>query len=162
MGREREVWINPLKLPEDISRETIRRRYGTIPSDWFHLPTGANVPSVEELLKDETPEPETSLSAAGSVNSSPPICGRHRSKSTERRHHTVSGQKGVRSVKTNLDENTDSKTVTEHLLHAGYEPVTAAPNVEGYEPVSPGVVGYEPVGTMPVLCRSPSSQLPSL
>merc|ERR1711994_222843 len=139
---EKEVWINPLRLPADITRETIRRRDGTIPADWFHLPEGANPPSVEELLKDDSPEPETATSsAAGRVNSAPsppPLCGRLRSKSRERGQQKESGHKG-----SNLEENTDSA----ELLNAGYEPVTPKDStVKGAIPVS----------------RSPSSQLPSL
>ena len=33
-----KVWIDPLSLPQDLSREAILRRDGTVPSEWFHLP----------------------------------------------------------------------------------------------------------------------------
>ena len=33
-----QVWIDPLSLPQDLSREAILRKDGTIPSEWFHLP----------------------------------------------------------------------------------------------------------------------------
>ena len=32
------MWIDPLSLPQDLSREAILRRDGTVPSEWFHLP----------------------------------------------------------------------------------------------------------------------------
>ena len=46
-----------------LLRETLRRKDGTLPSDWFHLPTGAETPSVEDLLRD-SPEPELEILSA--------------------------------------------------------------------------------------------------
>ena len=43
MNFELKVWIDPLSLPQDLSREAILRRDGTVPSEWFHLP---EVPSL--------------------------------------------------------------------------------------------------------------------
>jgi len=96
-----EVWINPLKLPGDLSKDTIKRKDGTLPSEWFHLPPGAETPSVDELLRD-SPEPELELLTTETLNvseenvSTPgrqsqsdrktpcgrrtPICGKHRKK----------------------------------------------------------------------------------
>ena len=48
-----QVWIDPLSLPQDLSREAILRKDGTIPSEWFHLP---EVNMIQLLLfqKDES------------------------------------------------------------------------------------------------------------
>ena len=48
-----QVWIAPLSLPQDLSREAILRKDGTIPSEWFHLP---EVRMIQLLLfqKDES------------------------------------------------------------------------------------------------------------
>eukprot|EP00091_Calanus_sinicus_P017204 TRINITY_DN3706_c0_g1_i2.p1 TRINITY_DN3706_c0_g1~~TRINITY_DN3706_c0_g1_i2.p1 ORF type:complete len:158 (-),score=39.57 TRINITY_DN3706_c0_g1_i2:502-975(-) len=89
-NEEEEVWINPLKLPVDISRETIRRRDGTIPPEWFHLPEGAETPSVEELLREDSPEsdidselckstPEIQLEERGRDQGRRTPCGRKNS-----------------------------------------------------------------------------------
>ena len=61
----------------------MRRKDPSIPREWFHLPAGAEPPSVDELLRDSSPEGE---GVPQSVRAkSPPICGRSRSKSRERR-----------------------------------------------------------------------------
>ena len=48
-----KVWIDPLSLPQDLSREAILRRDGTVPSEWFHLPEVPSHPhsdSIEILI----------------------------------------------------------------------------------------------------------------
>ncbi len=70
-----------------MSRATLRRKDRSIPREWFHLPAGAIAPTVEQLLKDSSSEDdEPGLSRA----KSPPICGRSRSKSRERKPHKKS------------------------------------------------------------------------
>merc|ERR1711997_1373690 len=80
--QDAEVWIDPTALPQDMSRVTIRGKDQSIPREWFHLPKGAEPPTVEDLLRDSSPE-----ESANSFNrrKTPPICGRSRSKSRERR-----------------------------------------------------------------------------
>eukprot|EP00095_Tigriopus_kingsejongensis_P008998 snap_masked-scaffold963_size76285-processed-gene-0.5 protein:Tk08998 transcript:snap_masked-scaffold963_size76285-processed-gene-0.5-mRNA-1 annotation:"kinetoplast dna-associated protein" len=85
-NQEEEVWIDPLKLPRDISAVTIRRRDKSIPKEWFHLPEGAEPPTVEELLRESSSDEEPSSPDLGRAKS-PPICGRGRSKSRERKLH---------------------------------------------------------------------------
>ena len=69
-------------LTSHSNRVTIRGKDQSIPREWFHLPKGAEPPTVEELLRDSSPE-----ESANSFNrrKTPPICGRSRSKSRERR-----------------------------------------------------------------------------
>ena len=45
MNFKLKVWIDPLSLPQDLSREAILRRDGTVPSEWFHLPEVPFLPS---------------------------------------------------------------------------------------------------------------------
>merc|ERR1711935_1121321 len=80
--QDAEVWIDPTALPQDMSRVTIRGKDQSIPREWFHLPKGAEAPTVEDLLRDSSPE-----DSANNLNQTkhPPICGRSRSKSRERR-----------------------------------------------------------------------------
>ena len=70
------------------------RKDNTIPREWFHLPKGAEVPTVDDLLRDSTPELDIGDEEAVAKRAkSPPICGRHRSKSRERvpnKHHAAS------------------------------------------------------------------------
>ncbi len=58
---------------------TIRRRDHSIPREWFHLPEGAEPPSVQELLADDEEDDEEE-----GRPKSPPICGSRRSKSRDR------------------------------------------------------------------------------
>merc|ERR1711962_1024998 len=83
MGDE-EVWLNPQKLPDDLGSATLRLKDEGYPSEWFHLPKGATVPTVEDLLRDSSPEPDESTPEGRARARSPPICGRARSKSRGR------------------------------------------------------------------------------
>merc|ERR1711962_403363 len=83
MGDE-EVWLNPQKLPDDLGSATLRLKDEGYPSEWFHLPKGATVPTVNDLLKDSSPEPDESTPEGRARAISPPICGRARSKSRGR------------------------------------------------------------------------------
>jgi len=86
--QDEEVWLNPQKLPQDIGSVTMLRKDNTIPKEWFHLPKGAEVPTVEDLLRDSSPELDIGdEEAAAKRAKSPPICGRNRSKSRERVPH---------------------------------------------------------------------------
>ncbi|XP_059092500.1 uncharacterized protein LOC131887810 isoform X3 [Tigriopus californicus] len=94
-NQEEEVWIDPLKLPRDISAATIRRRDKSIPREWFHLPEGAEPPSVEELLRESSSDDDNVDDTQGAQRAkSPPLCGRGRSKSRERKlnKHKLSSQ----------------------------------------------------------------------
>merc|ERR1712141_848274 len=54
--------------------------------EWFHLPKGAEAPTVEDLLRDSSPEIDNDEEAVARRErraKSPPICGRQRSKSRE-------------------------------------------------------------------------------
>merc|ERR1712121_266082 len=87
-----EVWIDPLSLPQDLSREAILRRDGTVPSEWFHLPEGAAAPTVEEMLREDSPECEEEVQSREvemeeqldyrrrrtPSGRRTPVCGRHR------------------------------------------------------------------------------------
>ena len=67
---------------------TMLRKDNTIPKEWFHLPKGAEVPTVDDLLRDSSPEIDiTDEEAVAKRAKSPPICGRQRSKSRERVPH---------------------------------------------------------------------------
>ena len=77
-------------------RTTMRRKDPSIPREWFHLPAGAEPPSVDQLLRDSSPETDYPTRAK-----SPPIWGRNRSKSRERK-----------PCKSQRDKD-----------HGGYEPV---------------------------------------
>merc|ERR1711981_943755 len=77
---------NPQKLPQDIGSVTLLRKDNTIPKEWFHLPEGAEAPTVEDLLRDSSPEIDNDEEAVVRRErraKSPPICGRQRSKSRE-------------------------------------------------------------------------------
>ena len=54
----------------------------SIPREWFHLPQGVEPPTVDELLRDTSPEEDEDNPFR---TASPPICGRGRSKSRERK-----------------------------------------------------------------------------
>merc|ERR1711971_1016194 len=82
--QDAEVWIDPTALPQDMSRVTIRGKDQSIPREWFHLPKGAEPPTVDDLLRDSSPETPTGSSNGIKRAKSPPICGRSRSKSRER------------------------------------------------------------------------------
>jgi alpha 1,3-mannosyltransferase len=87
----------------------LRRKDQSIPREWFHLPKGADPPTVDDLMRDSSPDTESAIEKLGGQAyldrraKSPPICGRSRSKSRERRPH-----------KHNRDKNEDD---------GGYEPV---------------------------------------
>merc|ERR1711997_119658 len=86
--QDEEVWLNPQKLPQDIGSVTMLRKDNTIPKEWFHLPKGAEVPTVDDLLRDSSPEIDINDEEAIAKRAkSPPICGRQRSKSRERVPH---------------------------------------------------------------------------
>jgi len=54
--QDAEVWIDPVKLPRDITTATLKRKDQSIPREWFHLPQGAQPPTVEDLLRDSSPD----------------------------------------------------------------------------------------------------------
>merc|ERR1712223_277485 len=93
--QDAEVWIDPAALPNDISRAiNLRRKDQSIPREWFHLPQGAEPPTVEDLMRDSSPDDNETMTAkfANADNprdraKSPPICGRGRSRSKERKPH---------------------------------------------------------------------------
>ena len=60
-------------LTSHSNRVTIRGKDQSIPREWFHLPKGAEAPTVEDLLRDSSPE-----ESANNLNQTkhPPICGR--------------------------------------------------------------------------------------
>merc|ERR1712141_719779 len=112
--QDAEVWIDPVKLPRDITTATLKRKDQSIPREWFHLPKGAQPPTVEDLLRDSSPDDvETTAKIANADNrraKSPPICGRGRSRSKERKPHKHHGQQQNTSHKQFVDDG-------------GYEPV---------------------------------------
>ena len=169
-----EVWINPLNLPMDISKETIKRNDGTLPSEWFHLPSGAETPSVDELMRD-SPEPELELletdheidkmlsdenmkiSTIGRKTPQgrrTPICGKHRN-----RHKSTGSSPGPSMKSQNL-----TSPKHHHRTLSQPENLQISSNGDskngGYEPVgqmsSSKSVGVFPQG------RLPDSELPTL
>jgi len=188
-NEEEEVWINPLKLPVDISRETIRRRDGTIPPEWFHLPEGAETPSVEELLREDSPEsdvesellhvqpPEIQLEERGRdqgrrtpcgrktpTGRRTPICGKHR-----HRHKSSTGSSPAPSLKSQYQSSSSLKC--HHQRNASQPerteqvecPRSPSQNTDtgGYEPVGKNLLQAPSLDKIPV-SRSPSSKLPTL
>ena len=205
-NEEEEVWINPLKLPVDISRweritvqnldvflnicrETIRRRDGTIPPEWFHLPEGAETPSVEELLREDSPEsdiesellqvqsPEIQLEERGRDQGRrtpcgrktpsgrrTPICGKHR-----HRHKSSTGSSPAPSLKSQYQSSSSLKC--HHQINASQperteqveSPKSTSQNTDtvGYEPVGKNLLRAPSFDKIPV-SRSPSSKLPTL
>jgi len=188
-NQEEEVWINPLKLPSDISRETVRRKDGTIPAEWFHLPEGAATPSVEELLREDSPEsdieaellrvppPEIQLEEQEQNTRSKtpcgrrtpsgrrtPICGKHR-----HRHKSSSGSSPAPSLKSQYQSSSSLKPNhqrtasqperTDHI--ESQKSVTEKLDTGGYEPVGTNLLSPSPSSAKKV-SRSPSSQLPTL
>merc|ERR1712113_485913 len=83
--QDAEVWIDPAALPSDMSRTTLRSKDASIPREWFHLPKGAEPPTVDDLLRDSSPDTPDGSSNQIKRAKSPPICGRSRSKSREGR-----------------------------------------------------------------------------
>jgi len=82
--QDAEVWMDPSALPSDISRATKRGKDQSMPREWFHMPKGAEPPTVEDLLRDSSPdEPD-----ANSKKTHPPLCGRGRSRSKSRERRT--------------------------------------------------------------------------
>merc|ERR1712037_1090925 len=165
MGEE-EVWIDPLSLPQDLSREAILRRDGTVPSEWFHLPEGAAAPTVEEMLREDSPECEEEEDEAEPAEGGmeeelereverrkrtpsgrrTPVCGRHR-------HRHKSGK-----------SSTGSSPAPSHRYELRQPPSPLPPppafDDGGYEPVGePGLSSLrcDRPGT-----RSPQSRLPTL
>merc|ERR1712083_123571 len=84
-----EIWIDAAALPQDMSRAARRDKDQSIPREWFHLPKGAEPPTVDELLRDSSPETPTGSSNEIKRAISPPIWGRSRSKSRERARPTI-------------------------------------------------------------------------
>eukprot|EP00092_Neocalanus_flemingeri_P085459 GFUD01107548.1.p1 GENE.GFUD01107548.1~~GFUD01107548.1.p1 ORF type:complete len:2241 (+),score=686.17 GFUD01107548.1:98-6820(+) len=188
-NEEEEVWINPLKLPADISRETIRRKDGTIPPEWFHLPEGAETPSVDDLLREDSPETdlepdllqvnpqETSTDQNGQRTPSgrktpsgrrTPICGKHR-----HRHKSSTGSSPAPSLKS---EYQSSSSLRSHHQRNMSQPEriehVESPEITTTNKDKQDTGGYEPVGKNILLptqsldkipgSRSPSSKLPTL
>merc|ERR1711915_384695 len=182
-NEDEEVWLNPLKLPVDISRETCRRKDGSIPAEWFHLPTGAETPSVEELLRESSPEsdvepellhvhhPEVQLEERGRDpgHKTPcgrktpsgwrtPICGKHR-----HRHKSSAGSSPAPSLKSQYQSTSSLRS--QHQKNA-----SQPDRKEQVEPENKETGGYEPVGERLLqpdanktqISRSPSSKLPTL
>ena len=172
-----EVWINPLNLPMDISKETIRRKDGTLPSEWFHLPNGAETPSVDELMRDSpSPEPELELldtsdnkleesfseenlkiSTIGRKTPTgrrTPICGKHRNR------HKSTGSSPGPSIK--------SQRLTSPKHH--HRTLSQPDNLQTTSEGDSKNGGYEPVGQMSASKsvgglpqgRLPDSELPTL
>merc|ERR1712156_968108 len=83
--QDAEVWIDPAALPADMSRTTLRSKDPSMPREWFHLPKGAEPPTVADLLRDSSPDTPDGSSNQIKRAKSPPICGRSRSKSREGR-----------------------------------------------------------------------------
>merc|ERR1712110_991134 len=96
-----EIWIDPLKLPEDISKETIRRKDGTLPSEWFHLPNGAETPSVDRLIKEDSPEPELE---ALSTTDSPSVAPSEENILEETIHQVEVGHQYLESTETDTSQ----------------------------------------------------------
>ena len=153
-------------------RETLKRKDGSIPAEWFHLPAGAEPPSVQELLREETPEvDEPEQDQTTIVVPSPPICGRSRSKSRERklqkespgisrhqRHHSAAASKSTaspnvasRAFHSSQQQNVDQTSAT--FPRSGHQPSVADSRFEpGYEPVG----GDAPPPPPPKVGRSPN------
>jgi len=160
-NEEEEVWINPLSLPQDLSREAILRKDGTIPSEWFHLPEGAAAPTVEEMLREDSPELEEVKEEEVGVELGveeelerelerrrrtpsgrrTPLCGRHR-----HRHKSGKSSTGSSPAPSHRNE-----------LRQASSPVPPPPTFDdgGYEPVG------QPHSDRPET-RSPQSRLPTL
>merc|ERR1712227_278616 len=150
-NEEEEVWIDPLSLPQDLSREAILRKDGTIPSEWFHLPEGAAAPTVEEMLREDSPELEEvkeeelgrELERRRRTPSGrrTPLCGRHR-----HRHKSGKSSTGSSPAPSHRNE-----------LRQPSSPVPPPPACDdgGYEPVG------QPHSDRPET-RSPQSRLPTL
>merc|ERR1711962_1802650 len=183
---QEEVWIDPLSLPQDISRETLKRRDGTIPSEWFHLPEGAIPPTVEDLLREDTPEEEeeeevevvmsdkaadqSSLHSGrktphGSHGRRTPVCGRHR-----HRHKSSGGSSPApsqRSEPTKHRQSCNLEIPTQSRSEPAKQPdhqscnqvATLRDDGGGYEPVGQALLPGEL--PEPRSSRSPRSQLPS-
>merc|ERR1712080_507715 len=160
-NEEEEVWIDPLSLPQDLSREAILRKDGTIPSEWFHLPEGAAAPTVEEMLREDSPELEEVKEEEMGVELGveeelerelerrrrtpsgrrTPLCGRHR-----HRHKSGKSSTGSSPAPSHRNE-----------LRQPSSPVPPPPACDdgGYEPVG------QPHSDRPET-RSPQSRLPTL
>ena len=168
-----EVWINPLKLPEDISKETLKRRDGTLPSEWFHLPSGAETPSVDELMRDSpSPEPEIELEVFNTCTTTDeevttssvgrktpsgrrtPICGKHR-----HRHKSSGGSSPAPSVKQQRQSTSTPPKKHQRTLSQP-DNLRSTPSSGGhYEPVA--MSSSKSVGKLPQ-SRLPDSELPTL
>merc|ERR1719397_1466121 len=147
--------------------EAILRRDGTVPSEWFHLPEGAAAPTVEEMLREDSPECEEEEEEAEQQaevgmeeelereverrkrtpsGRRTPVCGRHR-------HRHKSGK-----------SSTGSSPAPSHRYELRQPPSPLPPP----PPFDDG--GYEPVGEPGVSLlhcdrpetRSPQSRLPTL
>ena len=165
-------------------RETIRRRDGTLPSEWFHLPNGAETPSVDRLIKEDSPEPELEvLSTADSISvaaseenileetsgkrtpgrktpsgrSRTPIFGKHRNR------HKSSGSSPGPSFKSDETAVKSPKLGHQRTLSQPEVPTSTSNAANGgYEPVGKDPIqNSQSVGRLPQ-GRPPDSQLPNI
>ena len=169
-----------------LLRETIRRKDGTLPSEWFHLPDGAETPSVDRLIKEDSPDPELealsttdSLSVAQSEEniledttgkrtpgrktpsgrSRTPIFGKHRNR------HKSTGSSPAPSLKSPGTAAAKSPKLCHQRTLSQPEvtsPTSSHAANGGYEPVGKDrIQNSQSVGKLPQ-SRPPDSQLPTL
>ena len=169
-----------------LLRETIRRKDGTLPSEWFHLPDGAETPSVDRLIKEDSPDPELealsttdSLSVAQSEEnilddttgkrtpgrktpsgrSRTPIFGKHRNR------HKSTGSSPAPSLKSHGTAAAKSPKLCHQRTLSQPEvtsPTSSHAANGGYEPVGKDrIQNSQSVGKLPQ-SRPPDSQLPTL
>merc|ERR1711915_1084447 len=136
-NEDEEVWLNPLKLPVDISRETCRRKDGSIPAEWFHLPTGAETPSVEELLRESSPESDIEPELLH-VNH-PEVQLEERGRDHRHRHKSSAGSSPAPSLKSQYQSTSSLRS--QHQKNA-----SQPDRKEQVEPENKETGGYEPVG----------------
>ena len=175
-----------LKVIHFLLRETIRRKDGTLPSEWFHLPDGAETPSVDRLIKEDSPDPELealsttdSLSVAQSEEniledttgkrtpgrktpsgrSRTPIFGKHRNR------HKSTGSSPAPSLKSHGTAAAKSPKLCHQRTLSQPEvtsPTSSHAANGGYEPVGKDrIQNSQSVGKLPQ-SRPPDSQLPTL
>ena len=169
-----------------LFRETIRRKDGTLPSEWFHLPDGAETPSVDRLIKEDSPDPELeALSTADilcvapseenileettgkrtpgrktpSGRSRTPIFGKHRNR------HKSTGSSPAPSLKSHGTAASKSPKLCHQRTLSQPEvtsPTSSHAANGGYEPVgNDRIQNCQSVGKLPQ-SRPPDSQLPTL
>ena len=159
-NQQDEIWINPLNLPQDITRETLRRKDGTLPPDWFHLPTGAETPSVEELLRD-SPEPELEILSPDLTETSPeePSSGQ---KTPGGRRTPIRGKHRHRHCRSTGSSPGPPSSPGQHQRTSSQPEGPPAPGpAPGREDQQDGG-GYEPVGQPRPSARPPDSELPTI